>query len=788
MNAPRNPSSFSSVLLLGVVALATTWVALTAWQGFVTEPGSYLGRVAVVGAVVVTLGALLRWRSVPRLATIGAQVLAAAFVVSWQITGSALPGGGTAAEIGNALSAAVDSARTYSAPISPRVPALWPLLLVCGTVFVVVVDAIACTFRRVPGAGLALLAIYSVPSGLLDQGPGWGSFVLAAAGFLLLLHLDARETLQRWGRALGPDDASPWGHGNPVREAARAGAGRIGVTATVLALVVPAFVPVLSTDLFDLGGGSGSGDIRIRKPIADMRRDLERGDDVPMVQVRTDDPDPSYLRISVLNRFTGVEWSSGDRDVDQENTASGTLPEPAGLSSSVPRTEHDYRVQINDRLDSTWLPTQFPATAIQAEGDWRFDPTTMDFLAADDDLDTRGMDYTLTALEPDYGTDGRYFRDPAGGAVPDELLELPSGIPALVRDLARSVTAPASNDYERAVILQRFFRETGGFTYDLEDAPNGTGNGTLEAFLSPDGRVGYCEQFASAMAVMARILGIPSRVAVGFLEPDAIGDDLYEYSSHDLHAWPELYFAGAGWVRFEPTPSGRVESVPDYTRASAPDSGTENTGAATSQSASSGGTATVAPNPAATKPTETSEATADETAGAESHLGRTLAIGGGLLVLLLLVAALVLGPRSVRGTARRTRLGGGPDELWTELHATSVDLGLPWPAGRSPREIGTVLVGLLADPDAAPLERPRTGPDVAPQAADALERLVDAVERTRYARPGSPAAVAVAERTAAEADAALVVAALTAGVTPRTRRRAEWLPRSVWSRFSRRSR
>lgn len=787
MNAPRNPSSFSSTLLLGSVALATTWVALTAWQGFVTEPGSYLSRVAVAGAVVITLGALLRWRSTPRLVTIGVQVLAAVVVVSWQITGSPVPAGGTAAEIGNALSAAVDSARTYSAPISPRVPALWPLLLVCGVVFVVIVDAVACTFRRVPGAGLALLAIYSVPSGLLDQGPGWGSFVLAAAGFLLLLHLDARETLQRWGRTLGPDDASPWGHGNPVREAARAGAGRIGITATVLALVVPAFVPVLSTDFFDLGGGSGSGDIRIRKPIADMRRDLERGEDVPMVQVRTDDPDPSYLRISVLNRFTGVEWSSGDRDVAQENTADGPLPEPAGLASSVPLTRYDYRIQINDSLDSTWLPTQFPAAAIDAEGDWRFDPTTMDFLAADDDLDTRGMDYTLTALEPDYGTDGRYFRDPAGGAVPDELLELPSGIPALVRDLARSVTAPASNDYERAVILQRFFRETGGFTYDLEKAPNGTGNGTLEAFLAPNGRVGYCEQFASAMAVMARILGIPSRVAVGFLEPDPIGDDVYEYSSHDLHAWPELYFAGAGWVRFEPTPSGRVESVPDYTRASAPGSGSEDTGAATSQSAPSGGTATVAPNTAATKPTEPGDAAAEDATGDQSSTGRILAIGGGLLLLVLLVAALLLGPRSVRGTARRSRLRGGPDELWAELRATSIDLGLPWPQGRSPREIGTVLVDHLADPDAVPVERPRTGPDVAPQAADALERLVDAVERTRYARPGSPAAVAVAERAATEADAALVVASLTAGVTPRARRRAEWLPRSTWNRFSRRS-
>ncbi len=784
MTAARNPTSFSSALLLGSVALVTTWVALTAWQGFVTEPGSYLGRVAVAGAVVVILGAVLRWRAAPRLVTIGAQVLAAVVVVSWQITGSAVPSGGTAAEIGDALSAAVDSARTYSAPISPRVPPLWPLLLVCGVVFVVVVDAVACTFRRVPGAGLALLAIYSVPSGLLDKGPGWGSFVLAAAGFLLLLHLDARETLQRWGRALGPDDASPWGQGNPVREAARAGAGRIGITATVLALVVPAFVPVLSTDFFDLGGGSGSGDIRIRKPIADMRRDLERGEDVPMVQVRTDDPDPSYLRISVLNRFTGIEWSSGDRDVARENTASGTLPEPVGLSSSVPLARYDYRVRISDSLDSTWLPTQFPAAAIDAEGDWRFDPTTMDFLAADEDLDTRGMDYTLTALEPDYGTDGRYFRDPAGGAVPDELLELPPGIPALVRDLARSVTAPAANDYERAVILQRFFRETGGFTYDLEDAPNGTGNGTLEAFLAPDGRVGYCEQFASAMAVMARILGIPSRVAVGFLEPDPIGDDVYEYSSHDLHAWPELYFAGAGWVRFEPTPSGRVGSVPDYTRASAPGSGAEDTGAATSRSASSGGTATVAPNTAATRPTEPSDAAAEDVTGDEGRTGRTLAIGGGLLVLALLVAALLLGPRSVRGTARRSRLGGGPDEVWAELRATSIDLGVPWPEGRSPREIGTVLVDHLADPDAAPVERPRTGPDVAPRAADALERLVDAVERTRYARPGSPAAIAVVERAATEADAELVVASLTAGVTPSARRRAQWLPRSVWSRFS----
>lgn len=768
-------TSLPATLGVGLVAAATTWVALTAWQGFVTEPTSYLYRVAVVAAVVATLGAVMRWRGVPRGLVVLTQAAAATVIVSHQLTGSFVPSG----EIGQALSTAVDSARTYTAPISARVPPVWPLLVVCGAVFAVLVDALACTFRRVPGAGLALLAIYSVPSGLLDQGPGWGSFVLAAAGFLVLLHLDARDQLQRWGRALGPEDDSPWGHTNPVREAARAGAGRIGVTATALALVLPTFIPVIGIDLLDLGNGGGGDDIRIRKPIADMRRDLERGEDIPLITVTTDDPAPSYLRVSVLNRFTGQEWSSGDRDVARDDTASGALPAPLGLSDSVPRAEYDYEVRITDQFDSTWLPTQFPASAVRADGDWRFDPASMDFLAADDDLDTRGMAYSMTALEPDYGTDGQHFRDAAAGTVSDDVLELPRGVPELVRDLARSVTGPSTNDYERALMLQRWFRVDGGFEYDLRRAPNGTGNGTLEAFLSADGRVGYCEQYASAMAVMARILGIPARVAVGFLEPDPLGDGRFEYSSHDLHAWPELYFAGAGWVRFEPTPSGRVDSVPNYSEVPVGGIGPDDPSDPTSRAPSASGTATVAPNPVPSRPTEQPGEGAGEQGEGESSTGRLLAIGGGVLVVVLLLALLLAGPRSVRSRTRRQRLGGGPDELWSELRATAIDLGIGWPEGRSPREIGVSLLDHLADPDAVPLERPRTGPDASPAATAALERVVIAVERTRYGRPGS---VATLERTSVEQDAELVDASLRAGVTPRARRRAQWIPRSVWRR------
>ena len=216
-------------------------------------------------------------------------------------------------------------------------PSVAPLLIVGGAFFLVLVDFLACTLRRVPIAGLALLAIYSVPAGLVQSGPGLVAFVLAASGFLALLHLDSRDHLLKWGRPLGPDEANPWVEANPVADAVRVGAGRIGVTATVVAVLLPPFVPVLNLDLLGFGPGDGDDDIEIRNPRADLRRDLEREDDVPLIRFHTNDPTPDYLRVAVLNRFTGVEWSSGDRGVADDNTATGALPAPEGLSPDVPR-------------------------------------------------------------------------------------------------------------------------------------------------------------------------------------------------------------------------------------------------------------------------------------------------------------------------------------------------------------------------------------------------------------------------------------------------------------------
>ncbi len=778
----RSGRSFGYTLIFAMLAAGTTFAALMAWRGFLVDSGAYLVPLAATAIVVAAAGALLRWLGSPAIVTVVVQILLAVAMVSGELGGSPIPAGAAGSRILDSLEMAMDSAQTFAAPIPADVPPVAPLLLVGGVFFVLLVDILACTIRRVPVAGLGLLAVYSVPAGLVQSGPGLVPFVLASAGFLSLLHLDNRDHLLKWGRPLGPDQHNPWVEANPVADAVRVGAGRIGVTATVCAVLIPPFVPVLDLNLLGFGPGEGDDKIEIHNPRTDLRRDLEQPEDVPLIRFHTDDPDPDYLRVAVLNRFTGQEWSSGDRGVADDNTATGVLPPPQGLSPDVPITPHEYDFAATDDFDSWWLPTPFPASSVEAPGDWRFDEDTMDFLAVPDDLTTEDLEWTVEGMDPDYGTSGEFFEDAAITAVDDEYLEVPGGLPAIVRSLAVEVTVHTTSDYESALLIQDFFRETGGFKYSLRKAPDGIGGNAFETFLTdreddPQGRTGYCEQFASAMAVMARIVGIPARVAIGFLEPQDLGNGDWEYSSDDLHAWPELYFEGAGWVRFEPTPARRAATAPDYSTVPVDDSGpsetTSNPTASTTRDLTldtTQVTTTVAPE----------DLSADDDQAADDGtdwLAILLRIALVILVLAV-IGGLALVPRALRGRARRRRLAGSPEDIWDELRATALDLALPWPAGRSPQEIGRVLVDHLGDrTDVDRPERPRTGSEADPEATMALERLVAAIEVARYARPGSTIATA-----GLAADAQACCASLEAGVARSVAVRARWLPRTAWQR------
>jgi hypothetical protein len=144
----------------------------------------------------------------------------------------------------------------------------------------------------------------------------------------------------------------------------------------------------------------------------------------------------------------------------------------------------------------------------------------------------------------------------AGTEYPEDIqslyLQLPEKLDPRIPQLARKITATADNSYDKSVVLESYLRRNFGYTLNLAGKP---GADPLAQFLFVT-KAGHCEYFASAMAVMLRTLGIPSREVNGFLPGeynDLAGD--YIVRASDAHSWVEAYFPGSGWITFDPTPA-----------------------------------------------------------------------------------------------------------------------------------------------------------------------------------------------------------------------------------------
>ena len=129
---------------------------------------------------------------------------------------------------------------------------------------------------------------------------------------------------------------------------------------------------------------------------------------------------------------------------------------------------------------------------------------------------------------------------------------------------ARAVAGDTHSPYAATVSLERWLRTTGGFTYSNQPPPT-PGFPPLVGFVL-ESKTGYCQHFAGAMALMARLLGIPARVAVGFVRGQYV-DGQWQVTDHDAHAWVEVWFKGYGWLPFDPTP-GRGRLAGAYSAAS----------------------------------------------------------------------------------------------------------------------------------------------------------------------------------------------------------------------------
>jgi hypothetical protein len=137
-------------------------------------------------------------------------------------------------------------------------------------------------------------------------------------------------------------------------------------------------------------------------------------------------------------------------------------------------------------------------------------------------------------------------------------LSLPDDLDTGVRLLARAQTRNLGTSFEKAIALESWFRSS-AFRYSTDIVP-GHGATDLADWLlepsSPNYRTGYCENFATSMAVMARTIGIPSRVVLGFTPGTPQGDGTIVVLDRNAHAWVELWMPTQGWIRFDPTPRG----------------------------------------------------------------------------------------------------------------------------------------------------------------------------------------------------------------------------------------
>ena len=129
---------------------------------------------------------------------------------------------------------------------------------------------------------------------------------------------------------------------------------------------------------------------------------------------------------------------------------------------------------------------------------------------------------------------------------------------------AKRLRAGARTPYGAVVAIETWLRSTGGFTYD-ESPPASGGLPPLAHFVA-EGKSGYCQHFAGAMALMLRFLGIPARVAGGFTSGKREGDS-WIVTDHNAHAWVEVWFPGYGWLAFDPTP-GRGSLTANYSASS----------------------------------------------------------------------------------------------------------------------------------------------------------------------------------------------------------------------------
>ncbi len=417
-----------------------------------------------------------------------------------------------------------------------------------------------------------------------------------------------------------------------------------------------------------------------------------------VMEVQTDDPTPHYWRGTVYDRYTGLGWEQTAADEVVLAADEPLLPTPPSARPPLlvqrvtrlgPPTDLLYAAPRPIRVDRPVRLRRY--TSQDPAQMWALEPTTQ---------------YTVTSWVPTV-TVAALRRAPAA---PEEGLEryrqLPKGLPDRVVALARQVVEGATTPYDRARRLERFLRT---YPYSLDIPPPPPGRDVADYFLF-EAEAGYCDYYATAFVVMARAVGLPARLGVGYA-PGRYDPETGRWlvTEAEAHSWPEVYFPGLGWVIFEPTagrpplerPSG--EPAADTTPPEREEEGMPDL-----------------PLPPRPRPR-----------AAASPLRYGLWLGG-------LLALGGLGGLWWRRRQRRLLALPAPDlvvRLYGQLQRQGARLGVPPQAGMTPAEYAARLAHRLQQGAARRRWRRAWWQEQAAEATAALRRLTELYVRVRYAGP-----------------------------------------------------
>ncbi len=464
-----------------------------------------------------------------------------------------------------------------------------------------------------------------------------------------------------------------------------------------------------STAAGSTSGSEGNPDAPrvLVSPLVQIRSRLVELSDRELFTVEVLQDERQYWRLTSLDEFDGNGWAARSNYADAIGPLRGTI-DPATAGAAILQT-----VSLSG-LGNSYLPVAFEPRRVVDDGG-----VALEYETASGSLikarpaalsGPSRFTYSAESVVPAIGDPDR-LRNVDTSALDGDFLafntQLPDDALQVVLDEAQRVTAGSRSDYHRALLLQDYLRLDGGFRYDLE-VHSAHGIDSLEEFLF-DVRAGYCQQFATAYAAMARSLGLPTRVAVGFTwgEWDSTRGEqgAYVVRGKHAHAWPEVYFAGAGWVRFEPTPgrgapgdfaiTGHVANQAGL-RPSGELSASQTDAAPSGVSGDAAGSGFAGLRSPLDQDAASGSDAAERSAGAGDYAGpfgqgvpRLVAVG----VLVLAAAALMLGSvpllRRLNRRRVRARLAGDPAGLIEEWWGDAVEaLAL---AGLAPRRFETPL-------------------------------------------------------------------------------------------------